>query len=359
MNIIFDCRFIRVDHHDGISRFTSELFTALAKLTDLTALVSDLRQLEKLPEGTRFIKANDPTDGLRELFIAPKLNKLGATHVFSPMQTMGSFGRRYKLILTLHDLIYYSHPRPPAALSTLVRLAWRLYHLFYWPARLLLNRADLVVTVSNTSKMEILRNKLTKREVVVVYNAADSEKSIAMDPRINPWHKRNALIYMGSFMDYKNVECLVRAMTDLPGFELILLSKVSEDVRATLTVAAGSSVNQIVFRNGVSDEEYSKVLAGAFALVSASKAEGFGIPLVEAMNYGLPLVISDIPIFREVAADAGFFFDPLDPQDFARKVLELSDETSWLNQSSRSIERAKAFNWDSSARALLESIRRI
>jgi hypothetical protein len=59
------------------------------------------------------------------------------------MQTMGSWGSKYGLVLTLHDLIYYEHPAPPGFLPAPVRVLWRLYHKAFWPQRLLLNRADI------------------------------------------------------------------------------------------------------------------------------------------------------------------------------------------------------------------------
>jgi hypothetical protein len=160
-HIFFDARFIRFDHHDGISRFSAGLFAALNRRTKVTAIISDTRQLLKLPRGCDYVLANDPTS-IRELFIAPSLNRAGAGVVFSPMQTMGSWFRRYKLILTLHDLIYYRHPAPPPEFNWLIRTGWRLFHMVYWPQRVFLNRADAVATVSKTSKR--LRSSTTQRE---------------------------------------------------------------------------------------------------------------------------------------------------------------------------------------------------
>lgn len=359
MKIVFDCRFIRMDHHDGISRFSSELFTALASLVPVTALICDRRQLDRLPAGSEFLMGNDPTNGIGEIFIARTLNKFGATHVFSPMQTMGSTGRRYKLILTLHDLIYYSHPKAPPSLPLLVRIAWRIYHLNYLGARLLLNRADVVATVSNTSKELIQKHKLTKRKVVVIYNAPDSSGIHAQIQVAGSGKNSKTLVYMGSFMDYKNVECLVEGLKDLPEFRLVLLSKISKERRRQLLQAAGSAANRIEFKNGVSEQEYAEILANAFALVSASKEEGFGIPLVEAMTHGLPIVVSDIPIFREVAADAAYYFDPTNPSDFSRQVKLLDEMNNWIELSSKSNRRSKVFNWTQSAKTLLETLEAI
>ena len=167
MSVFFDCRFIRVDHHDGISRFSSELFKSLSMTESVTAIISDIQQLNELPQGADYFLANDPKNPLLELFLPRRLNKQGASVVFSPMQTMGSLGKKYRLILTLHDLIYYKHRKPPVFLAWPIRLAWRLFHLSFAPVRFLLNGADAVVTISETTKSLIEMNRLTRRPVTV------------------------------------------------------------------------------------------------------------------------------------------------------------------------------------------------
>lgn len=356
MRIFFDCRFIRVDHHDGISRFSASLFTALSRITDLTAIISDSRQLNSLPSNTKFLLANDPTRALSELLLPAKLNAAGATHVFSPMQTMGAFSRKYKLILTLHDLIYYSHPKAPPFLPLGVRIAWRLYHLSYVGARFLLNRADIVATVSNTSKNLIETKKLTRKPVVVIYNAPDLQPndSSSVSPDLS---SRRRLLYMGSFMPYKNVELLISALRDLPEFELVLLSKISNERRAELTAVAGEASSRLVFLNGITDQQYANELKAGFALVSASKDEGFGIPLVEAMKFGLPIVVSEIPIFKEIAADSALYFDPNSSIQFAERIQKLQNQTTWSAMSKESSNRGKTFDWNTSALKLLEALK--
>ncbi len=359
MKLIFDCRFIRSEHHDGISRFSTELFSALAKQTAITALISDKRVLKWLPSDTQYIIGNNPSNPIAELGLARKLNKIDATHVFSPMQTMGSLGRKYKLVLTLHDLIYYSHPKAPTFLPFPVRIAWRLYHLGFGPARLLLNRADAVVTVSETSKHLIEKNRLTNKAVHVIYNAPESHSHLGVIDGPSSKGSRNTLVYMGSFMEYKNVEVLVQGMKFLPEYELVLLSKISSQRESTLRSLAGDAASRVKFRNGVTDLEYASELSEAFALVSASKDEGFGIPLVEAMKHALPLVLSDIPIFREIAQDAALYFDATSPEKFASQVQELEQPEKWTDASSRSKARGYSFDWNLSATKLLEVLRKL
>ena len=144
MRVVVDCRYTRIGRHDGISRYTASLVEELAKLHPVTMLISDHRQLEMLPD-VPWQLVSSPTS-VREPLVALTVNKLKPDVVFTPMQTMGSWGRKYKLLLTVHDLIYYRNRTPPRDLAAPIRLLWRLYHLAWWPQRLLLNRADGVVT---------------------------------------------------------------------------------------------------------------------------------------------------------------------------------------------------------------------
>ncbi|WP_125774420.1 glycosyltransferase family 4 protein [Antribacter gilvus] len=348
MKVLVDCRYVRVGRHDGISRYTAGLVTELARLTPVELLVSDERQLAHLPDLPWHL-VSAPTSW-REPLVARQVRRLGPDVVFSPMQTMGSWGRDYGLVLTLHDLIYYRNPTPPRDLPAPVRVLWRLFHLAWWPQRLLLDRADHVVTVSRTTQDLIARHRLTRRPVTVVTNAADpvpaAEASLPRAPRTG------ALVYMGSFMPYKNVETLARAAALLPGHELHLMSRVAPADRERLTALAGPG--RLVFHDGATDEEYRQVLRGATALVSASRDEGFGIPLVEAMALGTPVVVSDIPVFREVGGDAGAYVGPDDAEGFASAVRALDHDAEWHRRSAVARERAALFDWATSARVLAE-----
>ena len=357
--IYFDARYIRVDHHDGISRFSAGLIAELVKLTPVVAIISDKRQLEKLPLGIAHVYLNDPTSW-REPFAALQLNRHKPALVYSPMQTIGAFGRRFKLVLTLHDLIYYRHPKPPPSLPLAVRVGWRLFHLTYWPQRWVLNRSDSVVTVSNTTRDLMLENRLTKRNIDVVYNAAgDLDSAVEAKLPVNRPSEKQRLVYMGSFMEYKNVETLVAGMAELPGYELHLLSRITPERRAQLAALQSSDGGAVVFHDGVTESKYHELLEGAVALVSASFDEGFGIPLVEAMSRGIPIAVSDIPIFREIGGDAAEYFDASSAKGFANAIRTLEDPVLWTEKSQMSLEQARRFSWSSSAVALFETFKKL
>ncbi|MGO3071197.1 MAG: glycosyltransferase family 4 protein [Brevibacterium linens] len=358
LSVFFDARFTRTDHHDGISRYGSCLLSALLRAVegteiDVTVIISDRAQLALLPD-CAWVELSDPTSPA-EVAIAGKLNALGADVVFSTMQTMGSFGRRYGLILTIHDLIYYSHPKPPGDLPLPVRLLWRAYHLSFFPQRLLLNRADAVAAVSETTKDLIAAHHLTRRPVQVVSNAAEVA---ATATRTVNRHDAKTLLYMGAFLPYKNVETLIRALEYLPGWTLHIASRIDGRREAQLRALIPDRA-KVVFHRGVSEEEYARLLDESTALVTASREEGFGLPVIEAMAQGVPVAVSDIPIFREIAAEAAEYFDPEDPQSIAEAITRLTDAERWAGKSAAGQVQALAFDWARSADSLVELIRSV
>ena len=347
MKIVIDARFTRTDHHDGISRYGASPIAATAKVADVSMLISDMRQLALLPD-VPYTLINSPLSPM-ELFVARRINPLGADVVVCPMQTMGSWGRKYGLVLTLHDLIYYEHPAPPGFLPAPVRVLWRLYHKAFWPQRVLLNRADTVATISRTTEALMAKYRLTRRPVRIISNAPQP----AQDPRDPAAGAEHSLVYMGSFMPYKNVETMVAGMSELPDFTLHLLSRITAERRAELEIMVPPGA-KVVFHNGVTDDEYAILLKRATALVSLSRAEGYGLPLVEAMALGTPVIASDIPIFREVGGDAATYVDPASPAEFAAAVQKLRDDAHWHEVSHRSVARAQEFSWDESAQQLVD-----
>jgi glycosyltransferase involved in cell wall biosynthesis len=353
-NLWFDGRYINTSHPDGISRFSIGLIRELSKLTELSVLVSNGDQERLMPDRVRTIRVNRPTS-LREIFLAYRLQREEISVLFSPMQTTSSIFRNFKLISSLHDLIYYRHRNPPPHFNPLIKLVWFSFHLVYWPQRVLLNLADSVVTVSETTKRQMEQHSLTKREITVIHNAAEPCEFVE---RKNRSGSRD-LVYMGSFIGYKNVETLILGMGQLPDHRLILTSRISPRRLKELTELSQTAGANVEFLNGTSDDEYFALLRNSKALVSASLDEGFGIPLVEAMERGTPVVTSDIEIFEEVAGPAGLRFQAKCPEEFANQVRALSDPDFWQELSDQSLKQADEFTWAQSAKQLLELCERV
>ena len=157
MKIIVDCRYTRLERHDGISRYTARIVDGAGPRSPRRSRCSSATSASStmLPD-LPWVLVSAPTSA-REPWVARQLNTLQAgCRVHAPCRRWARAGRRYGLVMTLHDLIYYRNRTPPRDLTWPIRLLWRLYHLAWWPQRLLLNRADEVVTVSETTK-ELMR----------------------------------------------------------------------------------------------------------------------------------------------------------------------------------------------------------
>lgn len=364
MKLMIDARYTRVGVHDGISRYTASLLTALKDLIDAghPALPSDLQvamvisnpaQLDMLP-ALPHVTICSPTSAA-EPTVALQLNRYAPDVVFSPMQTigLGGLGRNFKLVLTLHDLIYYAHPTPPGFLPAPVRWGWRAFHTSYAPQRYLLNRADAVATVSETTAGLIRQNRLTTKPVTVIPNAPQPGSVISPDTALEHLKNRGKdLLYMGSFMPYKNVETLISAAAQLPDYRLHLLSKIQPTRRTELERIAGENV---IFHNGISDDDYRELLATSAALLTASRDEGYGLPVVEALASGCPVVLSDIPIFREIAPSASFA-SPDSASDFTRAVRALEDPQAARSKVLSGLQDASVYSWETSALKLIELV---
>ncbi|PRZ15684.1 glycosyltransferase involved in cell wall biosynthesis [Nesterenkonia sandarakina] len=351
LKLFFDCRYTRTQVHDGISRFTASLVEAAAEQAEVTMLISDPEQLNLLPD-LPHLQVSSPTSA-REPWVARQINPHRPDVVFSPMQTMGGRGRTYPLILTLHDLIYYAHRTPPRDLPPLVRLGWRAYHLSYLPQRLVLNQADAVATVSETTRGLIRAHGLTRRPVELISNAPP----VVERPREPGAAPTKELVYMGSFMGYKNVEALIAGLNRLPEYTLHLCSPIPASREAQLRALARDP-EQLVFHRGISDAEYRTLLRRASALVTLSAAEGYGLPVVEAMAHGTPCVLSDLPIFTEIGgaavAESGAQVVPgQDPDAFAQAVRRLEDPATFARASAAARARSLEFSWQDSAAALV------
>lgn len=344
MRVLFDCRYIKEGARDGISRFSIELVKQLGQLADVTLLVSKPDQLQYLPDFPHIVGPSQV--GLLEPFTSWRLRHVDVDVLFSPMQTLGTRGRRWPVVLTIHDLIYYRHPEAPRDLPAFVRLLWRIYHRAFWPQRMLLRGSDGIITVSNATKRIMQQNRLDVRPIAVVPNAANALGK----PVTTTQENAKRLVYMGSFMPYKNVDTLVRATELLPGYELHLLGRIEDSERQRLSGLTPDA--RLVFHNGVSDGEYGDLLRSATALVTASRDEGFGIPLLESLALGVPVVVSDIDIFHEVAGAAGLYADPDHPASFAARIRQLEHPDEWRRLSETGVEQAARFSWRASASAL-------
>lgn len=222
-------------------------------------------------------------------------------------------------------------------------------------------RAARVITISEFCRREITREYGLAPEKVVVISAGNedllwrrsrcaAEKSVV---RVDaPF-----FLFVGSLLPRRQVGLAVEALARLPvSYHFVLVGESDPTKYAPLmSVARQWNVADRVHCPGhVSDEELDDLYGRATALVSPSTYEGFGLPVLEAMNRGLPVMAWDIPVMREVAADAGILLRSGDVAGLAAAMLRVGSDATFRQALCRAGKaQAKKFSWRRSAATLL------
>ena len=127
----------------------------------------------------------------------------------------------------------------------------------------------------------------------------------------------------------------------------------------TSIVEEGRKMNVIEERGYITDELLSELYSNARALIYPSKYEGFGMPPLEAMNCGCPVITTKYTSIPEVCGDAALYIDPQDPISFGNAIIELEKNDQLYNiLIEKSRKRAKCFSWENAARVFLGEIER-
>jgi len=161
------------------------------------------------------------------------------------------------------------------------------------------------------------------------------------------------VVFMGAFTPYKNVECLIDALEFLPEVTLHLCGKLPPARRPEIEqyIANRGVTKRVVLYDGATDQQYKQALSGARCAVSASRLEGFGLPLIEAQQAGVPFAAADTPIFREIGQQSVLYFNPNSPLECADKIAQFANPAISNDYRTRGYQNAARYTWANSAEA--------
>ena len=255
-------------------------------------------------------------------------------------------------IVTVHDLVRLAFPHAPEDRIAAVGLALD---------RRGIRNATHVICVSEATKRDLMQYLAVEEEkITVIYNGIDHsvfKPSPVNDGRFSAPY----VLYVGSERPRKNLTCLLRAFASLkdrgPRFASLRLLKVGSAGRsdgfrtATLEEARRLGIdNDVDFVDHVSDQDLAVIYSNALALVYPSLYEGFGLPVVEAMACGCPVVTTDVSSLPEVAGSAALLVDPHDPAGFAEALQSvILDRDLSTRLRGDGLRRARDFSWDDTA----------
>jgi glycosyltransferase involved in cell wall biosynthesis len=243
-----------------------------------------------------------------------------------------------KLVITVHDFIP----------ETLGWVGPRNPHI---GKKKIANKADMVICVSENTKNEILsRYKIDEKRIRVIYHGVELE--LGIEPKkiseASPY-----LLFVGHRSGYKNFHVLLESFKEINAkecrFRLIIVGpELSLSEIATLNSNVGSQ--NWLFLPQQNDEALRSLYSQAFAHIVTSKMEGFGMTILESMAVATPVVLSDIPVFREIAGEAGTYFDASNSESLTQVLNDLCDDGVYKSMSLASIENARKFSWHKAAK---------
>ncbi len=263
--------------------------------------------------------------------------------------------RLRRQLVVIHDAGVFSTPE---AYSPRFRLWYKFMQ------RVLVKRGVPIVTVSEFSRQEIMRHLGARPEqVTIMPEGADHMQRILGEPDILQRHNLQpgrCVLAVGNLAAHKNLGALARLAQSLPehGMVLAVAGNAGNLLNNAFSAANGPILPEAArFLGRVTDGELKALYEAATCFVFPSRYEGFGLPAVEAMASGCPVVAAEIPALRETCADAAFYCDPHSPENIAERVLQLCNDTA-LQDSLRNAgtERTREMTWQNAAEKLREII---
>ncbi|HET7617379.1 MAG TPA: glycosyltransferase family 1 protein [Vicinamibacterales bacterium] len=358
----------------GIGTYVRNLLRQLARQDPHTEYVllcrpEDCDVIGDLGPNFRAVRENAGDYSVREQFAVPidlrreHVDLFHAPHYVLPPLTP------CRSVVTIHDCI---HLRFPQYLPN--RLGYAYARSSLWVAT---HRAARVITVSEASKRDILRYyRVPEERIDVIYNAIDDRfwlepPADAME-RVRERYQLNApfVLYAGNIKPHKNLERLIEAFHLLRRDEtmetpdgarlrdvklLIIGDEISKYAALRRAVHRHKLHKHVRFFGFVSDQTLAVLYRLADAFVFPSLYEGFGLPPLEAMASGTPVVTSNVSSLPEVVGDAALLIDPYEPQSIADALRRVLTERSLrADLRARGLARARAFSWERSIRRVRE-----
>ena len=331
MKILFDGRVFSHIHYTGVENYAQSLYQKFSISNNITLLKpkSKNKILQHLWE---------------HIFLPWKARRYDL--LFSPANIAPIWKpKNTKLVMTLHDTAFLTHQ------DSISKLFY-LYYKYAIPQALKIS--DRVITISEFSKREIIKNyPFVKDKIDVIYNGIDAKE---FSP-INHDDKERYILFVGSLNPRKNFIRLIKAF-QIMSFEHDIELKIvgnfsdifmlSDDEKALICEAKKSS--KITFLEDIDNKKLVKLYQKAIIFVFPSIYEGFGLPPLEAMSCGTPVIVSNIASLPEACGDAALYVDPYNIDDISDKMkLLLEDEKLQTNLISKGLEQVGKFTCEMSA----------
>ncbi|HEY8999548.1 MAG TPA: glycosyltransferase family 1 protein [Candidatus Saccharimonadales bacterium] len=280
-------------------------------------------------------------------------------HFTMTQQPLLYFNRH--IVTMTHDLTMLEFVRRGTTPVPVYKFKMALYRFLLWWGH---HKSEKIIVPTNGVKKELIAYQpFTKPKIEVVYEAgAIAAQGKAVQPK---GVDGEYITYVGTVFPHKNAFKLIEAFDILhaerPNLKLVFVGKM-EKHREELRVWAKNrpSYKNIVFTGFIPDEALKWVFEHCKAYVFASLSEGWGLPPLEAMAYGVPVASSNASVMPEVLGDAAHYFDPRDVEDMAQKIGEVLDDKQLRERLIKAgYAQNKKYSWEKMAEETLSIYRKI
>jgi len=290
----------------------------------------------------------------------PALLRKYKADVFVSCDGFCSLGTKVPQCLMVHDLAFLHYP-------SLIPKSHLLYYKRYTPK--MLAKAKAITTASAFSKNDIIDQYVVSADKInVVYNAAkeifepltDEEKQAT---KAKYTGRKEYFIYAGAIHPRKNLVNLLKAFSlfkkrQQSSMKLVLTGRLAWKYDSFVkNLKTYKYRDDVVMTGYVGEEEIKKLIGSAYAMVYPSLFEGFGVPVLEAMQSDVPVITSLNSSMQEIAKEAALYADPESPADIAEKMMLLyKDEKLRSQLIEKGRVTGKQYSWEQSAERLWQSI---
>ena len=365
MRIGIDARLI---NETGVGRYIRNLIEQLGRLDNrneyIVFLTSDTFDSFILPN-KRWKKrlADVRWHTIREQLVMPILflrDKLDIVHI--PYFNVPIFYPK-KFIVTIHDVIILHFNTGRAT-----TLPWVLYQsrrLGYWLVHAIgLARAKKILAVSSSTKQELMDHfRVDPKKIAVTYEGVN-EKIKSLELRVKNEKsiiKAPYLLYVGNAYPHKNLEALLQAFRQVATeAKLVLVGR--DDFfyrRLRDEVARLKLTDRVEFFGEANDKQLASLYANANALVFPSLMEGFGLPTLEALANGCPVICSDIPVFHEILGDMVYYVDPKNISSIAQALTRGANGELAKPDLGAIKSLLSRYSWETMTRQTLDTYERV
>ena len=338
------------DKHSGLGYFSSQLASfflsnKMSKKLDLTFFLPEFFVADYKD------RCSTRVHGFHNRIMPRGLYNYDIWHSTSQFPNIIPRHNKSIFILTIHDLNFLFEKTPFKQKKYKRRL------------QRLVNRADVITAISHFTKSTIEEHlSLSGKEVEVIYNGVDSPSIYAS--KKPHWISDSPFFFsIGFFTMKNNWETIIKMMTQFPTYKLVIsgFNETSYGKFCTELIKELKLENRVFLSGKISNEEKSWLYENCSAFLFPSKAEGFGMPAVEAMTMGKPTFLSTHTSLPEIGGDVAFFFQSFDIDHMVKVVKEgleiyASDKEKFENKVK---EHANKFNWQTASTTYLKLYERL